>query len=271
MNRISKAIYQELMEAPLLVGDLPGAPVWNRGGLADAQALPALNFDQKLGHLYEEALCHLIEASESLELVARGLQVFGEEGRTLGELDFVLFDRDRRQHIHLELAVKFYLGVHADGSWRFPGPDPRDNWLRKLERMSTHQLILSGHPCARKILLERLGIQSISVEQLVFGRLFLPVEASTGVALEAMAPDAKRGQWLTVREWDRLFPDVKEVKVIPKALWPVELSDGNRDLLSPMSVSDLQEEAAARCTMFALDDRQEPLFLVPDEWEQRII
>ena len=92
------ALMESLVSAPLLVGDLPEAPVLDRRLLGHPKLRHRLNFQQKLGHLYEDALQHLIEQSSALSLLAAHLQVIDHEGITLGEMDFLLADKAAQSH-----------------------------------------------------------------------------------------------------------------------------------------------------------------------------
>lgn len=266
MQTPTQLIVESLRSAPLLIGDLPEASAFDRSLFGACTGDEPLRFDQKLGHLYEQALSRLLESSAGLTLLASHQQVFAEGGRTLGELDFLLHDHVRDQHIHLELAVKFYLAVKGDEGWQFPGPDPRDNWQRKLDRLRTHQLQLSRLPEARQLLRERFTIESIEVRQLIYGCLFLPLASEEVPQLDQIAATARVGRWLYLSEWARHFSGVEEVLLIPKPLWPVELSSQAKRQFEVIPVSSLHELAAERCTMFCLPDSAAPCFLVPDDW-----
>lgn len=90
--------------------------------------MPEISFEQKLGHVYEDALGELLEISSQLQLLGKSLQIFNDKRLTLGELDYLIKYGDRV--IHLELAVKFYMVYYDDKDVAcFPGPDPTDNWL----------------------------------------------------------------------------------------------------------------------------------------------
>ena len=78
-----------------------------------------------------------------------------------------------KRHIHLEITVKFYLGAQDASTWKSPGPNLRDNWHRKLARMQTHQFQLGKTDEAQGHLSERLNIQQIETQQLVYGRLLI--------------------------------------------------------------------------------------------------
>lgn len=60
---------------------------------------------------------------------------------TLGELDF-LYQQERRWH-HLEVAVKFYLGMNDGQHTHWLGPNSKDSLDRKCRRLMTHQLPLA--------------------------------------------------------------------------------------------------------------------------------
>ena len=263
---ITRLIYESLIDAPLLVGNLPESQVFNRPGLRMPKAECALSFDQKLGHLYEDALGAIIEASPDLDCLASHLQVFDLSGITLGEMDFVVFDRAKKSYIHLELAVKFYLAVEIDGAWQFPGPDPRDNWQRKLERLCSHQLRLSGLDEAKVLLKERLGIQKMAVEHLIYGRVFYPVTSVERPAIEAMRLSAQTGRWLFVSQVNEYLNKIETVYLIEKPLWAVPLTSSLLSTLRVMPIDDLRSMAAERCVMFVPPASREPYFLVPDGW-----
>ena len=268
MKGWTEALMDSLAQAPLLVGDLPEASVLDRGLLGTADPAHQLNFQQKLGHLYEDALQHLIEQSPVLSLLAPHLQVIDPAGITRGEMDFLVRDESAGSDFQLELAVKFYLARRTEEGWCFPGPDPRDNWLRKLERMRTHQLRLARLPDTAALLQERFGISELKLRQLIYGRLFFPIEESDSVLPEAMQPDGLRGRWLTRAQWPEFLASAQELRVIPKPLWPVRLKGDVVETLPVVSQSELFAMTEERCTLFVVDDFPEPFFLVPDSWTQ---
>ncbi|MGC6423503.1 MAG: DUF1853 family protein [Lentimonas sp.] len=263
---LARYLCSSLKQAPLLMGEIGAFSPFDRELLGTLPSEIELNFQQKLGHLYENALECLLQESPDLEIVASHLQVMDREKRTLGELDFLLTSPSEAQAIHLELAVKFYLAVQVDGSWQFPGPDPRDNWQNKLDRMRNHQLALSQHPAAQKLLLERFNLSKVVARQLVYGCLFYPVSVTARPMPEAANPDCRIGRWLYLSEGDLFFADKTVLRLIPKPLWPAEMSAELVKGLPLISVDELRTMAAERCTLFCFEDQMEPIFLVPDDW-----
>ena len=104
----SNALVQSLLVSPLLVGDLPSADRFDRALLRSAGFIGELDFDQKLGHLYEDALASVLVSSPHVDLVEKNLQLQQGKHSTVGELDFLIRAADGLL-IHLELATKFYL------------------------------------------------------------------------------------------------------------------------------------------------------------------
>ena len=211
-------------------------------------------------------MSNLISASTDLELIARNLQIFDDSGKTLGELDFVVYDSRVRKHLHIELAVKFYLGVQDGRTWQFPGPDPRDNWDQKLQRMRSHQFQLVATPEARSMLHEKFGIREIGTQHLIYGRLFDLLGSPKRPTLAAMALNANRGSLLYVHDWAKHFPSDSEVRLILKPLWPVEMNSEIWKILTPIATEDFLKAAESRCVMFTTHPSEDPYFLVPSSW-----
>ena len=266
MISVSTAIIESLRTAPLLGNDAVGAPVFYRKNFDVVDKKTILNLNQKLGHLYEQALYSLICTSDKLECVAHNLQIFDENKKTLGELDYVLFEQQSQSYIHLELAVKFYLAKEINGKWVYPGPDARDNWHRKLERMQNHQFILPQSIEAKKLLKNSFDIDHIETQQLIYGCLFFPMNSNKKHYPEGVSRDCRFGKWLFVRQWKDYFDDVESVYAIPKALWPVEIRNNNLHLYDKISTNDLIQKGRERCTMFFINTSTEPVFIVPDNW-----
>ena len=264
----SSALLASLSHASLLVGDLPEASSLDRTLLGDPPEGARLNENQKLGHLYEDALRQLLEASDQLELLADHVQVFDRNQITLGEIDYILRDVRTQQVFQLELAVKFYLGVPTVHSWQFPGPDPHDNWQRKLQRMRTHQLSLARRSEAQALLRERWGCGDIEVRQLIYGCIFYPMAAEVCPLPESVRPDCRTGRWLYEKDWELFLLGISEVCMIPKPLWPVAMTAALRESLPRTSVAALRAASAERCVMFVLPDAEKAHFLVPNHWPE---
>lgn len=258
----STLILSALCESPLLVGDCPEAGAFDRLGLGVPSWLPELSLNQKLGHLYEEGLAYLLEDSECYDLLEQSLQLQSDRHHTLGELDFLLRDHSSGELIHLELAVKFYLAVESPDGLLLPGPDARDNYFKKLDRLRTHQLTLPQRypehlPAAYRN-------KPISTRHLIIGCLFDYLNADSPAEAEFLHPKARRGKWIHQGELSSVFPNDCRPEIIPKHLWPVELSALEQISLEPLDLSI----PLTRCVMVRIKGEEVPLFIAPNGYPE---
>ncbi|WP_411826133.1 DUF1853 family protein [Luteolibacter sp. AS25] len=257
MSSTSSALFHSLTQGPLLIGSLPEASTFPFTSLQLPENPSPLNLEQKLGHLYEDALATLIQASPRYRLLEQSLQLRKIAGHTLGELDYLLEDLPSRQIIHLELAVKFYLAVQTPGALLLPGPNARDNYFRKLEKMRTHQLVLTGSH--RELLPPEYRNQKITTRQLVYGCLFDHIHTTEPATPEFLNPNARRGKWLHADQCTEYFGENTRLEIIPKPLWPVPL-DFIKD--TPLEKWEIDTEID-RCLMVRTRTKPTPYFIAP--------
>ena len=175
---------------------LAASHTWLAAQDADPRPLEefiALRQLRRLGFLAEALLAFWLRNCGRFELLAENL-VVREGGRTLGDFDLLLRDRDDGDTLHWELAVKFYLRLPtADGLAAYVGPAGRDTLAAKADRVLTRQLGL-GHTPAGKAALTKLGIERIVARAFVKGWLFYPVIAHAS-ATPGLNPAHGRGWW----------------------------------------------------------------------------
>lgn len=196
--------------------------------------------DSRLG-LYFEHLWHFFLHHDPLvELVAHNLPV-REGGKTLGEFDCIYFCHQRQRHVHLELAVKFYLG-RAQNAAR-PGPSKWDQWWGpntadrldlKVAQLVERQIRLAEQPPARQLLRE-LGVSDPHREVAIKGYLFRPLAQS----MAAPAGFNNRNQlhsWLRVDQLAYYLADLHSASycLLPRLHWlsNARLEPGDRGLCS---------------------------------------
>jgi hypothetical protein len=255
---ISKALFQSLTEGPLLLEDLPEGAAFPSDSLVIPEEITPLNLEQKLGYLYEDALAVMLESTPQYDCVERGIQVRREAGHTLGELDFLVRDLTSGLLIHLELAVKFYLAVETESGFLLPGPDARDNYFRKQEKMRSHQLVLVEK--FRDLLPKEFREEKIIVQQLVQGCIFNHVNAGRPVEAEFLNPNGRRGLWLHAEDCAGHFGEDLLLEIIPKPLWPVPL-----ELLQGVELAKWTvDQGLDRCVMVRANDGDVPYFIAPN-------
>ena len=81
------------------------------------------NPPHRLGIYYERLWQTTFEHYPDLQLTAKNIRV-SKDRRTLGEMDFIYYCQQRQRHVHLETAVKFYLGIPDSSTQQPPTNTP---------------------------------------------------------------------------------------------------------------------------------------------------
>ncbi|WP_373183627.1 DUF1853 family protein [Halomonas campaniensis] len=294
----------------LLVPDLltmpwPGRPGRETLGLADdahlaawlddleasPEALEACVGETLTGRmgLYHERLWQfLLAAAPGTELLAHNLRILRGK-QTLGELDLLYRRVGSPEPIHLEVAIKFYLGL-AEGPGddtsqaRWIGPGGADSLAGKREHLHHRQLRLTETPEAREVIRALLAPQAMEIDrplairrQLAMpGALFTPWHRPLPPPREAN-PAHLRGTWLFWGAWrdyrDGLPPGTRGAW-LRKPHW---LALPRREHLLPLSEleSQLAQHFQATASPLQLAVWQEAmgwrrLFVVADDWPRQI-
>jgi hypothetical protein len=166
----------------------------------------------RLGFRFEQLWQSALSSSE-IPFIAN--QQITDEGRTLGELD-LLIPRGQST-LHIELALKFYLGVEDD----WIGPNRRDLLSRKIQHTFDHQLPLAQNPVALSEIkqLAPAPVQSFAIMR---GCLFAPAHDVSAAPLPVeISPDHWSGYWCPI----------EQAHYLPEGHWYV-LS--KQDWLSPV-------------------------------------
>lgn len=174
---------------------------------------------RRLGLYYERLWQFAIQHAPGVELLAANLPIQGD-GRTLGELDLLLRDKDGDHHI--ELAIKLYLGRQdQDGEEpaHWLGPGAVDRLDVKLAHLNEHQLPMSARPESTTILAAR-GVETFSASLWLGGYLFYPWP-KTAPPPQGAHPEHLRGKWLHQKDWSGYAESSLEDRwqLLPRPAW----------------------------------------------------
>ncbi|MCX2719556.1 DUF1853 family protein [Lentiprolixibacter aurantiacus] len=189
------------------------------------QWLPQIPEGIRLGHQMEFIFLQCIARSEKYEIIAHN-EALRESGRTLGEVDFILFDRKIKEYLHVELTFKFYI-IDPDISepiHRLMGPNRRDMFFTKLDKIRNEQLGQLSTPAGLSILEKLKLFDKKIVPQVCFkAQLFLPFGAEHG-HIRPLNTACIAGYWLRFDAFNS--PEFKDgLYFIPyKYEWPVNPS-----------------------------------------------
>lgn len=216
MNRFSNRIVRDLAwviaSPPLVSGNYNNTHWWSHSDcLAEFEdCLSALELLDKnptplIGHLdklksnrlglrFESFIAYWISISPNYELIAQNIQIIEalkKGSHTHGELDFIIRDVRTNKTIHLEVAVKFYLGTEPyNNPFRWFGTNINDQLGKKVEHLKQHQTQLSEK--FSTYLKERC--YTIDTKQCFLkGRLFYPQRTDT--SSQGVTENHLRGQW----------------------------------------------------------------------------
>lgn len=230
--------------------------------------------DRRLGSHYERLWHALLTLAPDTRILAHNIAL-RRGAHTLGEIDLVMQAADGAI-VHLELAVKFYLGradlhdpqQHCSDPQHWWGIDTRDTLARKLERLTQHQLPLSQRLPELATAHRALPLPEVAAAWLQ-GGLFTPLDLPMPLPTGGLAPP-KPLHWGPVRALKTL-PAHSRWLQLPHKEWLMPPPADTGETLSPSAMRALCLRLGRhRVRMFcaAEDDSlsAERLLCVDDAW-----
>jgi len=236
----------------------------------------------KLGFYFEHLIAYWFSIHPDFEILQRNL-VIEEDKHTLGELDFLLRDIKRNKTIHLEVAVKFFLGLNDDqsddlnhkanqntgSSIHWFGPNLNDRLDIKLDKLFNKQIRLSENEITKRILKE-MGLTIDEHWVLLKGRLFKEDNTLN-----------KQQCWLTLSDFANYKDQASSQWIIlPKTYWLAELSHINYNFL-PNEIHQKDEiieiinkaPFTKPVCLAKINEEKETnrIFITPENWKEKAI
>jgi hypothetical protein len=218
LNEIKTALTR-FIEAPELKF-LQGEYSFSYFRFSEEKIIPGKRFnfpeDKILGKQAEYCFESYLIASKRYQLLAANIQIQGER-QTLGELDFLVFDREAEKVLHIELACKFYLfdpRLNEEATTGWIGPNRKDSLNDKLNKLVNSQFpLLQAEETFQK--LKDSGIDTASVESQLCLKAFLFVPKNIPfVQFEQNYQDCIVGYWIPFSEF--ISEDKTALYAIPK-------------------------------------------------------
>ncbi len=178
-----KAFYQTSSFWQGTLGGLKQFPLSNfnfnhLGQRTETLELPAIPAGTVLGKRAEYFFRFCAEQSSNYKVLLANEQIY-RGNRTLGELDYILYDLHNKRTLHVELVYKFYIyepGKPYYSNYLTPaqnrelacyvGPNRRDYFIKKFEHLKNNQLPLLSIP-ETQAHLKTLQIEAAAMEQQV--------------------------------------------------------------------------------------------------------
>ncbi|CAA0087122.1 Uncharacterised protein [Zhongshania aliphaticivorans] len=217
----------------------------------------------RLGLVFESLWHFFLQEDPDTELIAHNIPVRSNKV-TLGEFDLIYYCHQSNRYIHLELAVKFFLGISnkqsPPGLDQWFGPNRADRLDRKLARLSQHQLPLAYTEAGQEVI-STFGIEDFDQEIQVSGTLFH--DRSDNAEYAALNPNHQRGDWLNISEFESEQSQCSakdKWRYIEKPSWL------GAEYNSATQLSKTHLEMARQKPIMLIDAQQQRRFLVADDW-----
>ncbi len=144
-----------------------------------------------------------IQSSSRYHLLGENVQII-KNGITLGELDFLIEDRQNGRKLHVEMACKFYLFEPQQGKSLWIGPNYKDRLHLKLKKLRERQFPLLFAKETRDFL--PFPAHQFEQQLHLSGLLFTPWNQSPPSS-ELINPGAIAGQWLRAEQFKAKLKD----------------------------------------------------------------
>lgn len=240
----------------------------------------------RLGFYHEALWKLLLTEAPAIDLLGHQLAI--KDGkRTLGELDFLYRHRPSQQIYHLEVAIKFYLGLpdcqgpgQPQDLARWIGPAGLDSLAIKVAHSENKQLPLSDLPLARQQLelqfQQSLENRSLNKQLALPGVLYYPWSTPMPAPIRAN-PGSEQGWWLYFRTWPEFLASFTQAPwgaLLEKPHW-LAFPPASQ-LMHPKDLQHLLERHFQECgwplhlALFCPTQGWQRLFLVNDDWPKQL-
>ena len=246
------------------------------------------NKNMKMLGTYFEALWDFyLSYSPKTKLITKNLQVI-QDKRTLGEFDFIYENLEPRNFVHLEVAVKYYLGVPEIDHCRnvdyssldcWIGPNINDRLDIKLDKLINFQSRLSESNRGKE-LLSQFSINEITPEICLLGYLFYPLNESMKPPTDSNKKH-NRGYWTPLANLNSLVSKEEYWQVIEKPFWlsPLEVESETKlgRALTVARVEQIVEKFNRPVLIGSFIPNQKSFlrkdlyFIVPDTWRKSVV
>ena len=185
--------------------------------------IPSLSTNFVLGKRMESFFEFLINSSKNHEILAANIQIH-KDRITLGELDFLLKDLQNQQIVHLELVYKFYVydPSFSSENERWIGPNRRDSFLQKINKLSEKQFPLLYKTETREFL-KTLELTSEEIIQKTGfkANLFIPKGYQKN-SFSQINPDCICGYWINFEQFNSNEYKNHQFILPQKQDWPID-------------------------------------------------
>lgn len=204
--RIAHQLEGVMLTLPLdFAAEKTGFPAFNLAKesllLQDLSDLEIEN-NLRLGNRVECFFKYLLGKMKDYDLILQGTQII-ENKITLGELDFIVFDKQNKVFEHIEIAGKFYLydDSFLEEEKRWIGPNRTDSLFDKCEKLKNKQFALLQNEITQK-LFSNIDIDVTKIRQSLYfiAQLFVPLRLKDA-SFPLVKPENIKGYYVNLEEF----------------------------------------------------------------------
>ncbi len=163
-----------------------------------------------LGKYFERLLYFFFEHFSHYDLILSNHQLF-EKGRTIGELDFIVRDKQKNEIIHLEAAVKYYMGYRNTSKHSmWIGPNGMDTLAKKMKKFEKQLLNSEREEIKQQVLVSKRKI-------ILKGYFFKHVKATEFPYF--YNSDIENCKWMYQEEMNKFIDSTEFYSIMPKNKW----------------------------------------------------
>jgi len=197
--------------------------------------------NKKLGSVFEGLVSFWLFISPNYQEKLHNIQIIKDK-HTYGEIDFIVEELSTGKIIHLEVAVKFYLGSEPyTDAYRWFGTTTFDQLGKKIDHLKSHQTQLT-----RKYPEQFKNYFAQPIDEshcYVKGRLFYPIDSDKSPQNIGLADNHLRGCWSYVDDYETSGQLMK----INKSHWLAEFNPEDAHSFDFASKESIRSIDRAEC------------------------
>ena len=238
----------------------------------------------RIGFYFEALISFLLNEYPEFELIAEHLQLH-QNGKTLGEIDFLYKNMNTGEITHLEVAIKYYLGSSQWRSINHPfkhwlGPMIKDRLDLKSNHLINHQTAISDSEAFRDLAREQDLPQPTRKSVMLLGYLFRNPKENLNLSISNNTQESNH--WYKLSDIKSYLSTTHKYVVPKKPYWlgPHHKSEDNnfwssndlptearriiKEWKRPILVSAIPIIEFTEEKEFYKEDKR--FFIVPDNW-----
>ena len=171
-----------------------------------------------VGKKFEALLKFWFSYSPWFELKASSVQLI-RDGRTVGEMDFIVFDKYSEELLHIEAACKYYYSRGGLSTWSdWWGPNHADRLDIKMEKFKTQTKL--SKTVEGRLKLAELNLENPISVVFLKGYFFYPFNGLGATSRPHLAhPHHQAGWYLTQNQLESYCDTPRQWVILPKSHW----------------------------------------------------